>query len=139
MLLRLVFLRQDVLLIYYTQWCGFCSAINHIVIQLARLLQGNPTITVARCAAIYGMGFFFFLFFFKVVFYCTGQFFLKDKKKQPSNLIKTFHVCRLNVARNDLPWEFMVDRVPSILLFPKYRQVKSQGVSVSRCFPVALY
>lgn len=28
---------------------------------------------------------------------------------------------RVNVARNDLPWEFMVDRVPSILLFPKYR------------------
>ncbi|XP_075869412.1 thioredoxin domain-containing protein 11 [Nelusetta ayraudi] len=69
-------IQKDVLLIYYTQWCGFCSAINHIIIQLARLLQGNPTITVAR----------------------------------------------LNVARNDLPWEFMVDRVPSILLFPKYRQ-----------------
>lgn len=42
-------LLQDVLLFYYTQWCGFCSALNHIVIQLARLLQGNGTITVARC------------------------------------------------------------------------------------------
>ncbi|XP_008296598.1 thioredoxin domain-containing protein 11 [Stegastes partitus] len=69
-------IQKDVLLFYYTQWCGFCSVLNHIVIQLARLLQGNSTITVAR----------------------------------------------VNVARNDLPWEFMVDHVPSILLFPKYRK-----------------
>ncbi|XP_042341297.1 thioredoxin domain-containing protein 11 [Plectropomus leopardus] len=69
-------LQKDVLLFYYTQWCGFCSVLNHIIIQLARLLQGNSSITVAR----------------------------------------------VNVARNDLPWEFMVDHVPSILLFPKYRK-----------------
>ncbi|XP_040892781.1 thioredoxin domain-containing protein 11 [Toxotes jaculatrix] len=69
-------LQKDVLLFYYTQWCGFCSVLNHIIIQLARLLQGNSTITVAR----------------------------------------------VNVARNDLPWEFMVDHVPSILLFPRYRK-----------------
>uniref|UniRef100_A0A3P9HJY6 Thioredoxin domain containing 11 n=1 Tax=Oryzias latipes TaxID=8090 RepID=A0A3P9HJY6_ORYLA len=69
-------LQKDVLLFYYTQWCGFCSVLNHILIQLARLLQGNDTITVAR----------------------------------------------VNVARNDLPWEFMVDHVPSILLFPKFRK-----------------
>ncbi|KAF6736387.1 Thioredoxin domain-containing protein 11 [Oryzias melastigma] len=69
-------LQKDVLLFYYTQWCGFCSVLNHILIQLARLLQGNGTITVAR----------------------------------------------VNVARNDLPWEFMVDHVPSILLFPRFRK-----------------
>ncbi|XP_060946978.1 thioredoxin domain-containing protein 11 [Limanda limanda] len=69
-------LQKDVLLIYYTQWCGFCSVLNHIIIHLARLLQENSTITVAR----------------------------------------------VNVARNDLPWEFMVDHVPSILLFPRYRK-----------------
>ncbi|RVE75887.1 hypothetical protein OJAV_G00003500 [Oryzias javanicus] len=69
-------LQKDVLLFYYTQWCGFCSVLNHILIQLARLLQGNSTITVAR----------------------------------------------VNVARNDLPWEFMVDHVPSILLFPRFRK-----------------
>lgn len=69
-------LQKDVLLFYYTQWCGFCSVLNHIIIQLARLLQGNGTITVAR----------------------------------------------VNVARNDLPWEFMVDHVPSILFFPRYRK-----------------
>ncbi|XP_067441379.1 vascular cell adhesion protein 1-like isoform X2 [Thunnus thynnus] len=68
-------IQRDVLLFYYTQWCGFCSVLNHIIIQLARLLQGNSTITVAR----------------------------------------------VNVARNDLPWEFMVDHVPTILLFPRYR------------------
>ncbi|XP_040002754.1 thioredoxin domain-containing protein 11 isoform X1 [Xiphias gladius] len=69
-------LQKDVLLFYYTQWCGFCSVLNHIIIQLARLLQGNSTITVAR----------------------------------------------VNVGRNDLPWEFMVDHVPSVLLFPRYRK-----------------
>lgn len=45
---RVLFLLQDVLLFYYTQWCGFCSALNHVVIQLARLLQGNGAIAVAR-------------------------------------------------------------------------------------------
>ncbi|XP_068177679.1 thioredoxin domain-containing protein 11 isoform X2 [Antennarius striatus] len=69
-------IHKDVLLFYYTQWCGFCSVLNHIILQLARLLQANGTVTVAR----------------------------------------------VNVARNDLPWEFMVDHVPSILLFPKYRK-----------------
>uniref|UniRef100_A0A147ARP1 Thioredoxin domain containing 11 n=1 Tax=Fundulus heteroclitus TaxID=8078 RepID=A0A147ARP1_FUNHE len=68
--------QKDVLLFYYTQWCGFCSVLNHVLIQLARLLQGHGTITVAR----------------------------------------------VNVARNDLPWEFMVDHVPAILLFPRYRK-----------------
>ncbi|XP_056135995.1 thioredoxin domain-containing protein 11 isoform X2 [Lampris incognitus] len=68
---------KDVLLFYYTQWCGFCSVLNHIVIQLAKLFQGNGTVTIAR----------------------------------------------INVARNDLPWEFMVDHVPSILLFPRHRSL----------------
>ncbi|KAM8879548.1 thioredoxin domain-containing protein 11 [Spinachia spinachia] len=83
-------LQKDVLLFYYTQWCGFCSVLNHVIIQLARLLQGNSTITVAR----------------------------------------------VNVARNDLPWEFMVDHVPSILLFPKYR--KHESVKFPDDLPITL-
>lgn len=83
-------LQKDVLLFYYTQWCGFCSVLNHIIIQLARLLQGNSTITVAR----------------------------------------------VNVARNDLPWEFMVDHIPSILLFPKYR--KHSSVKFPDDLPITL-
>lgn len=83
-------LQKDVLLFYYTQWCGFCSVLNHVLIQLARLLQGNSTITVAR----------------------------------------------VNVARNDLPWEFMVDHVPSILLFPKYR--KPESVKFPDDLPITL-
>ncbi|XP_075947712.1 thioredoxin domain-containing protein 11 [Anarhichas minor] len=83
-------LQKDVLLFYYTQWCGFCSVLNHVIIQLARLLQGNGTITVAR----------------------------------------------VNVARNDLPWEFMVDHVPSILLFPKYR--KHSSVKFPDDLPITL-
>uniref|UniRef100_A0A1A8QQY9 Thioredoxin domain containing 11 n=1 Tax=Nothobranchius rachovii TaxID=451742 RepID=A0A1A8QQY9_9TELE len=82
--------QKDVLLFYYTQWCGFCSVLNHVVIRLARLLQGNRTITVAR----------------------------------------------VNVARNDLPWEFMVDHVPSILLFPRYR--KHLSVKFPEELPVTL-
>lgn len=81
---------KDVLLFYYTQWCGFCSVLNHIIIQLARLLQGNSSITVAR----------------------------------------------VNVARNDLPWEFMVDHVPSILLFPRYR--KHHSVKFPDDLPITL-
>ncbi|XP_055366517.1 thioredoxin domain-containing protein 11 isoform X2 [Betta splendens] len=83
-------LEKDVVLIYYTQWCGFCSALNHIFIQLARLLQGNSTVAVAR----------------------------------------------VNVARNDLPWEFMVDHVPTILLFPRYR--KDLSVKFPGDLPVTL-
>lgn len=82
--------QQDVLLIYYTQWCGFCSVLNHIIIQLARLLQGNSAITVVR----------------------------------------------VNVALNDLPWEFMVDRVPTILLFPRYR--KHLSVKFPENLPISL-
>ncbi|XP_061085715.1 thioredoxin domain-containing protein 11 isoform X1 [Conger conger] len=67
---------KDVLLFYYTHWCGFCSALNHIIIQIARLFQGNGKITVAR----------------------------------------------VNAARNDLPWEFMVDHFPTLLFFPRERK-----------------
>ncbi|KAG7492026.1 hypothetical protein MATL_G00009860 [Megalops atlanticus] len=67
---------KDVLLFYYTQWCGFCTVLNHIIIQLARLFQGNGKFTVAR----------------------------------------------VNTARNDLPWEFMVDHFPALLFFPRERK-----------------
>lgn len=82
--------QQDVLLFYYTQWCGFCSTLNHVLIQLARLLQGNSALTVAR----------------------------------------------VNVALNDLPWEFMVDRVPTVLIFPRYR--KHQSVKFPENQPITL-
>lgn len=71
--------QRDVLLLYYSVWCGFCSALNHVFLQLARLLQGNSALTVAR----------------------------------------------VNVGRNDLPWEFMVDHVPSVLFFPRHRKQMS--------------
>ncbi|XDV17046.1 hypothetical protein PO909_016497 [Leuciscus waleckii] len=71
--------QRDVLLLYYSTWCGFCSLLNHVFLQLARLFQGNGALTVAR----------------------------------------------VNVGRNDLPWEFMVDHLPSVLLFPRHRKQMS--------------
>ncbi|KAL6482491.1 hypothetical protein MHYP_G00105710 [Metynnis hypsauchen] len=70
---------RDVLLFYYTGWCGFCTVLNHVLLQLARLFQGNSALTVAR----------------------------------------------VNVGLNDLPWEFMVDHLPSFLFFPKHRKQMS--------------
>ncbi|KAM6299357.1 thioredoxin domain-containing protein 11 isoform 1-T1 [Aegotheles albertisi] len=74
-----VFLSEkNVLLLYYAQWCGFCASLNHIFIQLARLLP-------------------------------------------PDN----FTVARIDLTRNDLPWEFMTDRLPTILFFPHQRKEQS--------------
>ncbi|KAB5523798.1 hypothetical protein PHYPO_G00156550 [Pangasianodon hypophthalmus] len=67
---------RDVLLFYYTGWCGFCTVLNHVLLRLARLFQGNSAFTVAR----------------------------------------------VNVDLNDLPWEFMVDHLPTFLFFPRHRK-----------------
>ncbi|XP_067162561.1 thioredoxin domain-containing protein 11 isoform X2 [Apteryx mantelli] len=80
---------KNVLLLYYAQWCGFCASLNHIFIQLARLLP-------------------------------------------PDN----FTVARIDITRNDLPWEFMTDRLPTILFFPHQR--KEQSVKFPEDFPVNL-
>ncbi|NWI59794.1 TXD11 protein, partial [Calyptomena viridis] len=81
--------RKNVLLLYYAQWCGFCASLNHIFIQLARVLP-------------------------------------------PDN----FTVARIDVTRNDLPWEFMTDRLPTVLFFPHQR--KEQSVKFPEDFPVNL-
>ncbi|XP_075035897.1 thioredoxin domain-containing protein 11 [Mixophyes fleayi] len=70
--------RKDVLLLFYTTWCGFCATLNHVFIRLAHLLATDSLI-----------------------------------------------VARINVAQNDLPWEFMVDHVPTIMLFPQNRKENS--------------
>lgn len=48
---------------------------------------------------------------------------VSDEEWDDEELTLKCLLCRVNVARNDLPWEFMVDRVPSILIFPRYRWV----------------
>ncbi|KAE8579802.1 hypothetical protein XENTR_v10024188 [Xenopus tropicalis] len=70
--------KKDVLLVYYTTWCGFCVALNHIFIRLSQLLATDSLV-----------------------------------------------VTRINIAHNDLPWQFMVDRVPTILFFPQNRKDRS--------------
>nr|XP_031543092.1 thioredoxin domain-containing protein 11 isoform X2 [Vicugna pacos] len=86
---EVVLQKQDVLLLYYAQWCGFCPSLNHIFIQLARLL---PT--------------------------------------------DTFTVARIDVSQNDLPWEFMVDRLPTVLFFPCNR--KDLSVKYPEDLPITL-
>ncbi|XP_052535424.1 thioredoxin domain-containing protein 11 isoform X1 [Tympanuchus pallidicinctus] len=80
---------KNVLLLYYAQWCGFCASLNHIFIQLARLLPPDH-----------------------------------------------FTVARIDTTQNDLPWEFMTDRLPTILFFPQQR--KDQSVKFPEDFPVSL-
>ncbi|NWX39152.1 TXD11 protein, partial [Steatornis caripensis] len=80
---------KNILLLYYAQWCGFCASLNHIFIQLARLLP-------------------------------------------PDN----FTVARIDTTRNDLPWELMTDRLPTILFFPHQR--KEQSVKFPEHFSVNL-
>ncbi|XP_069590148.1 thioredoxin domain-containing protein 11 isoform X1 [Ranitomeya imitator] len=70
--------RKDVLLLFYTTWCGFCATLNHVFIRLSQLLATDSLI-----------------------------------------------VARINIAQNDLPWEFMVDRIPTIMLFPQHRKDNS--------------
>ncbi|XP_038675602.1 thioredoxin domain-containing protein 11 isoform X2 [Scyliorhinus canicula] len=67
---------KNVLLLYYTQWCGFCTVLNHVLIQVARLFHANDGMVIAR----------------------------------------------INAAKNDLPWEYMVDRFPTVLFFPSNRK-----------------
>ncbi|XP_059549160.1 thioredoxin domain-containing protein 11 isoform X5 [Myotis daubentonii] len=86
---EIVLQKQDVLLLYYAQWCGFCPSLNHVFIQLARLL---PT--------------------------------------------DTFTVARIDVSQNDLPWEFMVDRLPTVLFFPCNR--KDLSVKYPEDLPITL-
>uniref|UniRef100_W5KYF0 Thioredoxin domain containing 11 n=1 Tax=Astyanax mexicanus TaxID=7994 RepID=W5KYF0_ASTMX len=81
---------RDVLVFYYSGWCGFCTVLNHVLLRLARLFQGNSALTVAR----------------------------------------------INVGLNDLPWEFMVDHLPSFLFFPKHR--KQMSVKFPDSAPVTL-
>ncbi|XP_072838764.2 thioredoxin domain-containing protein 11 [Pogona vitticeps] len=80
---------KDVLLLYYAPWCGFCTSLNHVFIQLARVLPPE-----------------------------------------------SFMVARVDVSQNDLPWEFMTDRLPNVLFFPHGR--KAQSVPFPPDFPLTL-
>ncbi|XP_031514324.1 thioredoxin domain-containing protein 11 isoform X8 [Papio anubis] len=86
---EVVLQKQDVLLLYYAPWCGFCPSLNHVFIQLARNLP-----------------------------------------------MDTFTVARIDVSQNDLPWEFMVDRLPTVLFFPCNR--KDLSVKYPEDLPITL-
>ncbi|KPM11225.1 disulfide isomerase-like protein [Sarcoptes scabiei] len=66
------FNEKDVVVMYYAPWCGFCSSIAHIYLDVARLYARSNEIIFAR----------------------------------------------INGGSNDLPWEYTVDRYPTIIFFP---------------------
>ncbi|XP_065500838.1 thioredoxin domain-containing protein 11 isoform X1 [Caloenas nicobarica] len=47
-----------------------------------------------------------------------------------------FTVARIDITRNDLPWEFMTDRLPTVLFFPHQR--KEQSVKFPEDFSINL-
>ncbi|KAJ6216467.1 hypothetical protein RDWZM_007624 [Blomia tropicalis] len=72
-------LEKDILVMYYAPWCGFCTSIAHIYLDVAR----------------------FFAFSDEIIF------------------------ARINGDVNDLPWEYTVDRYPTIMLFPAKNRAHS--------------
>jgi thiol-disulfide isomerase/thioredoxin len=70
---------KDVVLMYYTPWCGYCTSIAHIYLSVARYFVGVEGILFAR----------------------------------------------INADKNDLPFEYTVDRYPTILFFPAKRKTES--------------
>ena len=42
---------EDLLLFYYTSWCGFCSAVSHVFLSVARFFSGVKGIILARINA----------------------------------------------------------------------------------------
>ncbi|XP_076324954.1 thioredoxin domain-containing protein 11-like isoform X2 [Tachypleus tridentatus] len=72
-------LYEDVLLFYYSPWCGFCKGAFHIYLTVARYFCG-----------------------------VSGIMFV-----------------RINGDENDLPWQYTVERYPTLIFFPAYRKAES--------------
>lgn len=73
--------KRDVLVMYFTPWCGYCSTVAHIYLSVAKYFQNIDGILFTR----------------------------------------------INGDTNDLPFEYNVDKYPTIMLFPAYR--KSETVT----------
>lgn len=39
---------QDVLLLYYTRWCGYCQAVEPVLLTVARFFQNMSDVIIAR-------------------------------------------------------------------------------------------
>ncbi|XP_052788592.1 thioredoxin domain-containing protein 11-like [Mya arenaria] len=70
---------KDVVVLYYTHWCGFCRQVSQAFLSAASYFMHNTNILFAR----------------------------------------------VNADNNDLPWEFTVDRFPTIIFFPARRKADS--------------
>lgn len=79
---------RDVLILYYTPWCVFCSAIASTFLTVAKFFTGIEGILFAR----------------------------------------------LNADANNLPFEYSVDRYPTLMLFPSKR--KSESVTFPANMPI---
>ncbi|KAH3861933.1 thioredoxin domain-containing protein 11-like [Dreissena polymorpha] len=69
---------QDVVLLFYTPWCGFCRQVAQSLLTIASYFR-NSNILFAR----------------------------------------------VNADQNDLPWEFTVDRFPTVIFLPAHRKFDS--------------
>ena len=79
---------KDVILLFYTNWCGFCSSIASTFLQVSTFFTGIDGILFAR----------------------------------------------LNADFNELPFEYNVDKYPSLILFPAKR--KSESVTFPANMPI---
>ncbi|KAH7640224.1 disulfide isomerase-like protein [Dermatophagoides farinae] len=73
------FLDKDIVVMYYAPWCGFCSSIAHVYLDVARIFDFSDDIIFSR----------------------------------------------INGDSNDLPWEYTVDRYPTIIFFPARKRSNS--------------
>nr|XP_027205228.1 thioredoxin domain-containing protein 11-like [Dermatophagoides pteronyssinus] len=73
------FLDKDIVVMFYAPWCGFCSSIAHVYLDVARIFDFSDDIIFSR----------------------------------------------INGDSNDLPWEYTVDRYPTIIFFPARKRSNS--------------
>ena len=66
---------KDVVVMYYTNWCGFCESVSHIYLSVSRLFKDIDSIVFTR----------------------------------------------IDADANDLPFEYNVDKYPTIIIFPANR------------------
>uniref|UniRef100_A0A8K9UFT3 Thioredoxin domain-containing protein n=1 Tax=Oncorhynchus mykiss TaxID=8022 RepID=A0A8K9UFT3_ONCMY len=107
---------QDVVLFYYSQWCGYktCCVLQDVVLFYYSQWCGYKTCCVLQDVVLF--------YYSQWCGYCSVLNHVIIQLARMFRGNSTVTIARVNVARNDLPWEFMVDHFPSVLLFPRHRK-----------------